>query len=300
MANYNYGGYTAPAGITSRNQVRAMQHQLGVTADGLWGPNTQAAYEASQGGYGGYGGQGGYGSGSFDYGTLDLDALERQILSKLTVPSVSYNLPSTQEIMAEVAAYLRPSYDAAIGQRKKQTLYNRSEIDADAVSRGMGRSTYVTDVKDQAMDAESADISGMESAYSAALAQTVQSQYNQHLHNKLAADQYNASASSAAQQAALQYAMGLYGNNVSAQQAAQQAALKAAGRASSRSSNKKTSGSAYTQQYHNVKTALQYYSPAERAAIYYGGTQDGIRHRNEIIGTLGPDAFDRLMREVPA
>jgi len=45
--NWNHGGYTAPSSVKSRDDVRALQRQLGVKADGLWGKNTQAAYEKS-------------------------------------------------------------------------------------------------------------------------------------------------------------------------------------------------------------------------------------------------------------
>ena len=38
-------GYTLPTGVTD---VKQMQTQLGVKADGIWGPTTQAAYDKSQ------------------------------------------------------------------------------------------------------------------------------------------------------------------------------------------------------------------------------------------------------------
>lgn len=214
MANWNYGGYTAPSSVTSKDDVRNIQRQLGVTADGLWGPKTQAAYEAS-----GMANQN-QAAAPFNYTTTDLDALQAQIYSKLSAPSISYSMPSQQELAAQISAYLRPSYDNAIAQRRDQTLYNRAQIDADAASRGMGRSTYVTDVKDQAMDAEASDIASLESDYKSALLQAVQDQYNQHLQNKLAADQYNSQAQYAAQEAAWQSALGLYGNNLAQAQAA--------------------------------------------------------------------------------
>ncbi len=40
-------GYSAPNGISNAAQVREAQKLLGVAADGIWGPNTQAAYEKS-------------------------------------------------------------------------------------------------------------------------------------------------------------------------------------------------------------------------------------------------------------
>ena len=54
MAGYYTSGYTPPAGVTSAEQVKEIQQQLtnagysvGSTgADGIWGKNTQAAYDA--------------------------------------------------------------------------------------------------------------------------------------------------------------------------------------------------------------------------------------------------------------
>jgi len=74
----------------------------------------------------------------------------------------------------------------------------------------MGRSTWVTDVKDRAMDAEAADIANMESNYNATLQQAVNDQYNQAMQNKLAADQFNASAAASAKGTAYQLAMSQY------------------------------------------------------------------------------------------
>lgn len=45
MANYYVKGYTPPAGIRSTEDVKREQRRLGVKADGIWGPNTQAAYD---------------------------------------------------------------------------------------------------------------------------------------------------------------------------------------------------------------------------------------------------------------
>ena len=55
MAKYYTSGYMPPAGVTDAEQVKQIQQQLtqagyniGSTgADGIWGKNTQAAYELS-------------------------------------------------------------------------------------------------------------------------------------------------------------------------------------------------------------------------------------------------------------
>ena len=54
MASYYTSGYTPPQGVTSADQVKAIQQQLtqagynvgNTGADGIWGKNTQAAYDA--------------------------------------------------------------------------------------------------------------------------------------------------------------------------------------------------------------------------------------------------------------
>ena len=47
MAKYYMNGYTPPEGVNSASKVKEYQRQLGVKADGIWGPDTDAAYRAS-------------------------------------------------------------------------------------------------------------------------------------------------------------------------------------------------------------------------------------------------------------
>lgn len=136
----------------------------------------------------------------------DFQTLYNQIYSQLAAPTVSYSAPSKAQLANEIAAYLRPQYDQAVAARQDQTIENKASIDTDAASRGMGRSTWVTDVKDRAMDAEASDVANLESNYQAALSQAVQEQYNQAVSNKLAVDQFNASNSATAKGQAYQLA----------------------------------------------------------------------------------------------
>ncbi|NCB31704.1 MAG: hypothetical protein EOM66_09900 [Clostridia bacterium] len=51
MGRYYVNGYVTPEGINSKAEVKRMQAALGVKQDGIWGPQTQAAWNAqSQGG----------------------------------------------------------------------------------------------------------------------------------------------------------------------------------------------------------------------------------------------------------
>lgn len=45
MSTFYSQGYKPPKGVTSASQVKTYQRMLGVKADGVWGPKTQAAYD---------------------------------------------------------------------------------------------------------------------------------------------------------------------------------------------------------------------------------------------------------------
>ena len=92
------------------------------------------------------GGSGGSSSSS------DADVLSGYIedmYSRFAPQEITYDAKSEEEIRATVADWLRPGYDQAIATRKEQTLTNKANLDADAIARGMGSRTYVTDVKNR-------------------------------------------------------------------------------------------------------------------------------------------------------
>ena len=84
-------GYTLPEGV---NDIKAVQRQLGVTADGIWGPKTDAAYKSSQGN--------------------SFQSMVDQITAQLAAPKISYRMPSTSSLASEISAYLKPQLDQAI------------------------------------------------------------------------------------------------------------------------------------------------------------------------------------------
>lgn len=215
MAFSNYGGIIAPSSVTSKDDVRNLQRQLGVTVDGLWGPKTQAAYEAS-----GMANQstGPTSSVPSGYSTYLKDF---QSLLGSYAPTISYTPTSREELQKDISSYLRPAYDLAIQQRKDATVANKANIDVDAASRGMGSSTWVTDVKDRAQDSEARDVATLESQYAAAMAQQLMSALQQEKANQLAVEQYNANTQAQALQTALGLAGDFYANDLAmAQQAA--------------------------------------------------------------------------------
>ncbi len=111
----------------------------------------------------------------------------------------------------EVASYLDPYLQNAIRSRRDQTADYRAAADADAWSRGMGGSTYLSDQKNQLTKAEARDIMAAQNEFLANVGQqafsALQNQYNRNLQanmtnaaNTLAADQFNANLANAVNQ----------------------------------------------------------------------------------------------------
>ena len=80
---------------------------------------------------------------------------------------------------------IKPSYDRAIQQRQQQTGQANASIDADAASRGMGTSTWVTDAKARQQNSEAADVATLNSNYSSALSDALLNQINQRDQNRM-------------------------------------------------------------------------------------------------------------------
>jgi len=104
---------------------------------------------------------------------------------------VSMPEQSLDSITAQLAAAYRPQYEAAIAQRYGATKKQKAAIDVDAASRGMGTSTWVTDAKNRIMNAEAADIAGLEGDYASKLAGDAMDRYTDYLNDRLKLDQYN-------------------------------------------------------------------------------------------------------------
>lgn len=203
---YYVSGYNPPDNITNSDQVKALQKQLGVKVDGVWGEQTQNAYNASRGGK------------TPSWGApssipTGFSSAFNDAMSMIPKTSINYTPANEASIRSNIQSYLRPAVDQAITQRQKQTLTNKANIDADAASRGMGASTWVTDVKNRQQNAEASDIGMMESNYGATLAQQIAQALAQEKANQLSAAQFNASAQANAISQALSMANGLYGQS---------------------------------------------------------------------------------------
>ncbi len=273
MASYYLSGYAVPEGVSSRADVRDWQNKLGVKADGIWGPKTQAAYESYSAAnvankFGEY------------YG---------MIMNSLSVPSVSVSVPTKAELKEDISSYLRPSVDLAIEKRRTRGESAKAELDADAVSRGMGSSTYVSSMKEREDNDTEDDVSMMEAQYTATLAERIASALEKYESMSLQAQMQNAQYAYNAQSTALSLASQLYGTYLAN---------------SSKSTGSSGSGSGKSAKKSGM-SALDYISfvsglnTAERNKLYNSADTDWSAMRTELVDALGNEGYKSLRSAFP-
>lgn len=152
------------------------------------------------------------------FGDTNLQTQYDNILSHLS-DSGAYTPLSMPEqtldgITEQLAQIYRPQVERAIAQRYGATKQQKAAIDVDAASRGVGTSTWVTDAKNRIMNAEAADIAGLESDYISQLSGDALKQYQNYLGDKLKLDQYNQQLKAALGGAAYDQAMQQYGQGM--------------------------------------------------------------------------------------
>lgn len=110
----------------------------------------------------------------------------------VTPTEITLDAKTRESMAADVSAYLRPYYDMAAQERQQTAVQSRAELDADAYSRGMGSSTWLTDKKSRESMAAASDIASINAQYGAALGQGVLEQMGTYEQNKLTVAQQNA------------------------------------------------------------------------------------------------------------
>ena len=228
---------------------------------------------------------GGSGSGSGGQDEADiLSGLISEMYERFAPQEIDYNAKSEDEIRSSISAWLRPSYEQAITTRKEQTLTNKANLDADAIARGMGASTYVTDVKNRQQNAESSDIATMESDYGATLAKYVSEGVETENDRLLEVQKFNAEQRQSAYELAFSAAMELFPYYR---------------KKSSGGGSGKTSGVTATSRQ-NVETFLGSLSKSERSEVYQATTTAGAQYRAEIIASVGTTGYIQMQGKYPS
>lgn len=132
------------------------------------------------------------------------------IAAQLSPQTIDYTAPSLDEIAAQISGYLRPSADAQIKARQQATIRQRAATDADAASRGMLSSTWVTDYKNRLAQQENSDIADVEAAYRAQLLQGVAARQQDEANRAYQIAMFNAQMRQAAESDAYKRAGDMY------------------------------------------------------------------------------------------
>ena len=174
----------------------------------------------------------------------------------------------------------------------------RAELDADAVSRGMGSSTYVSSLKERESAEAQDDIDELQAQYGATLAERIATSLQAYEQMRLNAQQYNLQAQAAAQQAALNLAGSWYSDYVAQQNALAQ--LQAKSYQSSTSSSRGSSGSSSGAKASSSLSADDYLtyvenlSSGQRKLLFSSGQSYWKVRREELEAALGTNTYQIL------
>ena len=210
-----------------------------------------------------------------------LSGLIDEMYGRFAPQEVAYDASSEEEIRASVAAWLRPNYEKAIANRQEQTRRNKANLDADAIARGMGASTYVTDVKNRQQNAESGDIASLEADYGATLSKYVLDSVDSENDRALEAETFNA------------------GQRQDAYDKAYTAALKLFEEYKKNAKGGRR-GATATTTLENCEAFLAQLSGEERRAVYEGSTTEAARYRAELLASVGSAGYVQLMGKYPS
>lgn len=218
--------------------------------------------------------------------------------------------PLDESVLQEtIRNWLRPAYEQAIKNRRSETDRINAELDADAWSRGMGNSTYLTDVKERQYRGEQRDIETLEGGYASELAKHLYDAMKEQQEMKISVDRFNAEQINHAREQAMNAAEALYqaflsglGNTGGGGH------TSGGGHASGTSDNPGDSllahllagsGNAQKADYRTIANMIARMTPAERARLYDRNDPKYLALRSEILWSIGANAFSELMGKFP-
>ena len=224
-------------------------------------------------------------------------------------PALAEYTPLEEESLTEkITAFLRPAYDKAIEKLFKSAKRFGTELDADALSRGMGASTYVSDLKSRRQGETEENAAALEGDYGAALAEYLYKAMLSEQDRLLEVSKFNAEQTGEANEKAYEEAQSLYeaylsargggggGGNKTAQ--TEQLSLDKNAIAVNAAAAKGQSPTATS--YRNCETYLAGLSQEERRRVYGSGAEKYVALRNEIVQSVGGADYRKLKKLYPA
>ncbi len=206
------------------------------------------------------------------YGNEAFETIYEKTRKDYAPQLISYTPLDEQTLVERISAVLRPVYDKAIAAIFQRNRHADAELDADAISRGMGSSTFVSDLKRRQDNVAANNVSDLETEYGSKLADQLYKAMEGERDRLLEVEKFNAQQQSAALEQAFSAAKVLYDAYLAAK-AAQQAAGSGGGGGSAK--KQQTAGS-------EVKNSLAQAVAAARgqstpnlngAAFYANGIQ---------------------------
>lgn len=144
------------------------------------------------------------------YGNEAFETIYEKAKKDYAPQLISYT-PLDEKTLAErISAVLRPVYERAIAAIFRGNRRQDAELDADAISRGMGSSTFVTDVKRRQDNAAADDVKDLESEYGAKLADQLYKAMEGERNRLFETEKFNAQQRNAALEQAFLAAKTLY------------------------------------------------------------------------------------------
>ena len=123
---------------------------------------------------------------------LTFDAAYEAVAPYFAPYTVSYQPVDARTLQSLLEASIRPAYDQAIARRRESTAAYNAALDADAWARGIGQSTYVTDVKQRNQRDEARDVDTLEASYGSTLAERLFAALSEQEERALDAEKFNA------------------------------------------------------------------------------------------------------------
>ena len=144
------------------------------------------------------------------FGNEDFQAIYQKAKEEYAPQLVKYTPVDETTLAARISAILRPVYEKAILALFQGNRRADAELDADAISRGMGSSTFVTDVKRRQDNIAAEGARDLESEYGAKLADQLYKAMEGERDRLLEVEKFNAQQQSAAMEQAFEAAKVLY------------------------------------------------------------------------------------------
>lgn len=245
----------------------------------------------SNAGGGGTAGIGHSSSGSSETPANGIDDYYNKLISTLRGYGISLSLPSLDELREQLEAFLRPAVDSAIEQRQRYGEQAMAELDADAYSRGMGGSSYLSSMKEREHNDIASDIAALESSYGAEIAK------------------YMYDASMELMRIRSEFEKMEYQSRLDRENALFNAKLQNSGRTqgSSRSSGKSQEGDSETEtgayredftsdDYESYRLYLEICEDDERQNLFHGTSTYWKQRRAAMQAALSNNEYNHLMR----